>query len=256
MNNLANADLNNFVGHSIGSRSDASTCLTRLELDKPAHIETSGFFCPANPNDPHAVLQIILDRVERGGKEEFQLREPIGYWDKHLGGIVVPHNLKHFVTDLTSVPQLMTWLVPRTGVHLPAALLHDGLVTGPGEPQTYVADQPISRVEADRILRDAMKDLETSWLSRWLIWTGAAVASKTKKRLPTDQRIIDSIMSVLPNRFACHGPCSHGPFGYDPYFPGLQYWASQPPFSCHPVHWMGWQESGYWISHSDHCLRL
>ena len=62
----------------------------------------------------------------------------------------MPANLAHFRTDLTSVPAWFTWLVPRTGVHLPAALIHDGLILSPGEPQTYIASQVIERETADR----------------------------------------------------------------------------------------------------------
>ncbi len=156
------------------------------DIEKPEHIETSGFFDPTKPHDPDAQVPIVLDRVERNGKELFRLREPIGYWDQHLGGILVPHNLAHFFTDLTSVPQIMTWLIPRTGTHLPAALIHDGLISDPDEPQTYVAMEPISRVAADRVFRDAMRDLGTPWVSRWLVWAAVAAASETKRVLDVE----------------------------------------------------------------------
>lgn len=186
MNNAVNIDPTDLA--SCGVVNDPKSLAQSLfrEIEKPAHIGTSGFFDPTNPDDPEASVQIVLERVESEGKELFRLKEPIGYWDEHIGGIVVPHNLAHFFTDLTSVPQLMTWLIPRTGTHLPAALIHDGLISDPDEPRTYVAREPISRVEADRVFRDAMKDLQTTWVSRWLIWTGVAAASKTKKVVEVD----------------------------------------------------------------------
>ncbi len=60
------------------------------------------------------------------------------------------------------MPSWFTWLIPKSGLHLPAALIHDGLVVAPGEPQTYVADHEIPRATADQIFRDGMRDLGTS----------------------------------------------------------------------------------------------
>lgn len=144
-------------------------------LEKPAGIAVSGFFNPTDCTRPYAVRLGRL--LTEQGKETFQLEEPIGYWDQDLGAVIVPANLAHFRTDLTSVPNWFTWLVPRTGLHLPAALIHDGLVLAPGEPQTYIASTVIDRATADRLFRDAMRDLHTSGLRRWLIWSAVAAAS-------------------------------------------------------------------------------
>ncbi|MDH3679930.1 MAG: DUF1353 domain-containing protein [Acidimicrobiia bacterium] len=143
-------------------------------LEKPGHIGVSGFFNPFAPEEPPL---IILNRLLEDGEETFSLVEPIGYWDADLRGMIVPANLAHFRTDLTSVPRLFTWLVPRTGEHLPAALVHDGLVHGPDEPKSYIAEEEIDRTTADRIFRSAMCDLGTSWLRRWLVWTAVAAAT-------------------------------------------------------------------------------
>lgn len=145
-------------------------------MERPAVLGTreSGFF---DPLDPRRDVDIQLRRVVDAGKEWFTLLRPVGYWDRHDRGIVVPADLEQFRSDLTSVPSLFTWLVPRTGAHLPAALIHDGMVGNPGEPQTYVADHPIDRPTADRILRDAMLDLGVSFVRRWLIWTGVTLAT-------------------------------------------------------------------------------
>jgi hypothetical protein len=84
-----------------------------------------------------------------------------------------------FRTDLTSVPALFTWLVPKTGAHLPAALLHDALVAGRGDATSYVSTEghDVDRVEADRVFRDAMADTGTPLVRRWLVW--AAVTTNT-----------------------------------------------------------------------------
>ena len=146
--------------------------------EKPACIAKSGFFDPDDVDNPEAEVAIILRRTIVDDEEWFELERPIGYWDAHLGSIVVPGPTPGFLTDLTSVPQLLTWLIPRTGSHLPAALIHDGLIPSPCDDQTYIATNKISRTDADRIFRDAMRDVDTPPLSRWLIWTAVAAATK------------------------------------------------------------------------------
>lgn len=84
-----------------------------------------------------------------------------------------------FRSDLTSVPSLFTWLVPRTGRHLPAALVHDGLIASRGEPAAYSTstDVAVPRVDADRIFREAMGDLGTGFFRRWLMWSAVSLAT-------------------------------------------------------------------------------
>ncbi len=102
----------------------------------------------------------------------------IAYRDRHLGELLVPRKTGTFRTDLTSVPALFTWLVPKTGRHLPAALVHDGLVHPPGDP-TYTSTEGhrVLRAEADRVLRDAMADTGTGVVRRWLVWSAVATAT-------------------------------------------------------------------------------
>ena len=108
---------------------------------------------PGLPPDPGADPRIVLERHTDEGVELFR-------------------------TDLTSVPALFTWLVPKTGAHLPAALLHDALVGG-GDATSYVAEggRVIDRVEADRIFRDAMADTGTGVVRRWIVWSAVTVAT-------------------------------------------------------------------------------
>lgn len=143
-------------------------------MSRPARIQRSGFFDPADPDQD---AQVLLRRLVDNGREEFELLRPIGYWHNDEGGIIVPANLAEFRTDLTSVPSWFTWLIPKSGLHLPAALIHDGLVCAEGEPQTYVADHAIPRATADQIFRDGMRDLGTSALRRWLMWTAVTLAT-------------------------------------------------------------------------------
>ena len=131
---------------------------------------------PSGPGEP---LRIVLVRhVDDGGVESFSLDRTIGYDDRRLGRLLVPAG-PDFRTDLTSVPWLFTWLVPRTGAHLPAALLHDGLVGGADGSVSYLSEQGhrVARDEADRVFRDAMADTGTGVIRRWLVWSAVTLAT-------------------------------------------------------------------------------
>lgn len=135
------------------------------------------------PADPASPPRIVLERVETGDvhrrTESFRMLRRIAYRDREHGVLLVPKDLGTFETDLTSVPTLFTWLVPRTGRHLPPALLHDGLVHGRHEEPTYVATagDVIDRVEADRVFRAAMRDTDTGLVRSWLIWSAVTLGT-------------------------------------------------------------------------------
>lgn len=131
------------------------------------------------PPDASQPPTIVLERTLQMAVEEFWMPRRIGYRDRHVGDLLVPADPERFVTDLTSVPSVFGWLVPRTGRHLPAALLHDGLVSGPGQPPAYLSAEgaDIDRVEANRIFRDAMADTGTGVVRRWLMWSAVTTAT-------------------------------------------------------------------------------
>jgi hypothetical protein len=125
------------------------------------------------PPDPDAPPRIVLERDVRADRELFRMLRRIGYLDEEYGELLVPADLDAFRTDLTSVPALFTWLVPKTGNHLVPALLHDGLVSA---PQEYVGP-PIDRPSADRVLRRAMRDTHVGTVRRWLMWAAVTLAT-------------------------------------------------------------------------------
>lgn len=131
------------------------------------------------PPNPGADPQIVLRRVTDAGLEQFEMERRIAYHDRHLGELLVPRETGSFRTDLTSVPALFTWLVPKTGRHLPASLLHDGLVFEPGTEPTYTSTEGwlVRRSEADRVLRDAMADTGTGVVRRWLVWSAVTTTT-------------------------------------------------------------------------------
>lgn len=129
------------------------------------------------PPDPGADPRIVLERHLEDDLETFSLERRIAYRDRHLGEILVPAS-PDFRTDLTSTPALFTWLVPKTGAHLPAALVHDALVASGGDPSYTSTDgHTIDRVEADRVFRDAMADTGTGVVRRWIVWAAVTAAT-------------------------------------------------------------------------------
>lgn len=149
---------------------------------------------------PGSPINVKLRRAPGRGPERWFLEGRIAYRDRefeaaNLPDIVVPRDLETFTSDLTSVPQLFTWLVSKTGTHLPAALLHDAL-TPPfsardcsGNVLTdWFGPSQISRLQGDRVFRDAMADLGTPTLRRWLIWSAVS--------LPT-ARFVDKWRALL-----------------------------------------------------------
>lgn len=107
----------------------------------------------------------------------FKLLRQFGYRDpRYSEPFIVPADKETFETDLASIPGFFAWLVPGLGTHLPAVLLHDGLVLAEGEPKAHIGPD-VSREEADLILRDAMASLGTPRIRRWIMW--AAVIQAT-----------------------------------------------------------------------------
>ncbi|HWJ11820.1 MAG TPA: DUF1353 domain-containing protein [Nocardioides sp.] len=135
------------------------------------------------PPDPASPPRIVLERVEVGDvrrrTERFRMQRRIAYCDREYGVLLVPADPGAFDSDLASVPALFTWLVPRTGRHLPPALLHDGLVHGAHEPPDYVSEEGhvLDRVAADRVFRDAMRDTDTGPVRSWLVWSAVTLGT-------------------------------------------------------------------------------
>ena len=100
---------------------------------------------------------IVLERlpIRSGDRELFRLHRTVTFTGRRDDGssysyTVPPADDPEFVTDLTSVPQLLTWLVPKSGRHLPAALIHDAMVD----------DSRFDRFENDQI-----DQVDEGWLA-------------------------------------------------------------------------------------------
>lgn len=131
------------------------------------------------PYDQGAPPRLVLDREPTTPPQRFRLTRRIGYRDRWLGILLVPADPTTFETDLTTVPALFTWLVPKDGTHLLAAVIHDGLFGGAGQPASYVSVEGhhVDRVQANRVFRDAMADGGTRVVRRWLMWSAVTLAT-------------------------------------------------------------------------------
>lgn len=145
------------------------------ELPSNVQQSGSGFFDPDNTGEPPGTIHLC--RVLNGDTETFRVDSRIGYIDRELGTFIVPGPDKPLTTDFASIPQIFTWIVPKSGIHLPAAILHDGFT--PPRDRTYVGPE-ITQQQADRMFRDGMRDLGTGWIRRWLAWTAVAFATEAK----------------------------------------------------------------------------
>jgi hypothetical protein len=130
-----------------------------------------GHFRKYGSDQPAAVRLQQLDATD------FYLVEPFRYVKDGLVRVVPadqPLNPHSDVTDLASVPNVLTWLVPRYGRHSLPALLHDDL-------QHQFDGVTMTSRKADVIFRDAMGDTSVPFLRRWLMWS--AVSARTRWNL-------------------------------------------------------------------------
>ncbi|KRE38540.1 hypothetical protein ASG73_06335 [Janibacter sp. Soil728] len=146
-------------------------------MDTPLETQPRRFY-DGGPSggqpDPTSPPLIVLERTLDMDVDEFRMGRRLGYRDRELGQLLVPVDTATYTTDLTSVPSIFLWLVPRTGRHLPAALLHDGLVRG---SFTAAPDVTIDRERADLVFRAAMADTGTGLIRRWLMWTAVTLGT-------------------------------------------------------------------------------
>src|SRR5690349_1925021 len=90
----------------------------------------------------------LLEPLEYQGKKE-QFLVPTGYR-----------------TDFASVPQFVQWLIPRTGLWVLAAILHDWCC------EIGIRQGVITARDTDGLFRRVMRELGVTFVLRWFIWTG------------------------------------------------------------------------------------
>jgi hypothetical protein len=81
----------------------------------------------------------------------------------------------HVGTDFASVPREFVWFIPRYGIYTKAAILHDYLC------RVEVPAGRISRIDADGIFRQAMRELGVPFLRRWIMWAAVRWGALTRQ---------------------------------------------------------------------------
>jgi hypothetical protein len=109
---------------------------------------------------------VVVRELTAADGSRWQLVEPLAYEGRDER-FVVPTG---FTTDFASVPQALTWLVPRYGRYTKAAILHDFL-------WDRCRAGTFAWADADGILRRTMRELEVPFLRRWLMWGAVRLAS-------------------------------------------------------------------------------
>src|SRR5262245_6249041 len=96
-------------------------------------------------------VQVHVQQVDAS----YRVLRQLGYRDpRYQQPFIVPDDVDAFRTDLASIPWMFAWLVPGLGTHLPAVLLHDGLVVGRGQvPTKHHATGTSTRTLLDQALR-------------------------------------------------------------------------------------------------------
>ncbi|MFP9136622.1 DUF1353 domain-containing protein [Devosia sp. XGJD_8] len=123
------------------------------------------------------VLVLLDNKIApsiKEGRSLWGMHDPLTY---HPGDrqhtITVPAG---FVTDLASVPRWAWILIPPDGPWVKAAIIHDYLYSTGGtgkwkkHPPSITRPQPYSRLEADRIMEEAMENRGVGWFARRLIY--------------------------------------------------------------------------------------
>lgn len=108
---------------------------------------------------------VVVRELPDDDGSRWQLVQPLSYVGRDETFAVATG----FTTDFASVPQALTWLVPRYGRYTKAAILHDYLWQRCREGTFGWAD-------ADGILRRAMRELGVPFLRRWLMWGAVRLA--------------------------------------------------------------------------------
>jgi hypothetical protein len=136
--------------------------------------ELTGATPDAGPFRKYGSDQPAAVRLQQRNATDFYLVEPFRYLKDGQERVVPkdnPLDPRSDVTDLASVPDFLTWLVPRYGRHSLPALLHDDL-------QHQFDGVNLTSRKADVIFRDAMGDTRVPFMRRWLMWS--AVSARTR----------------------------------------------------------------------------
>ena len=143
------------------------------------------------PPSPGTKMAIGSLRVQRFPEPIYALTSPIGWKPStvtynDLKSVAVPTG---FVTDFASVPSIFWSVLPRDGVYVYAAVLHDYLY--------WIQDR--ERENADRVLLACMEEFSVGTISRQAVYWGVraggdfAWTSNRKARADGERRVLKEL---------------------------------------------------------------
>jgi len=107
--------------------------------------------------------------VRQVGDQDWETLRALPYYAK-TEDFEVP---VHEGTDFASVPRVFVWFIPRYGRYTKAAILHDYLC------RVAIPEGRISRIDADGVFRQAMRELGVPFLRRWIMWAAVRLGALT-----------------------------------------------------------------------------
>jgi hypothetical protein len=86
--------------------------------------------------------------------------------------------LDYWIWRGLTFPAVLVWFIPRYGRYTKAAIFHDYLCSA------AVPAGRISRIEADGMFRQAMREVGVPFLRRWIMWTAVRLGALTNPTGP------------------------------------------------------------------------
>ena len=107
---------------------------------------------------------------------QWEVREPFRFYTaRQIAWIIVPAG---FITDLASVPWFGRWYVSVDGDHTKPAIIHDFLYTR----ASVALGLAITRREADRIFREALRLRGVGLIKTWILYTAVRIGGGRRYR--------------------------------------------------------------------------
>jgi hypothetical protein len=110
--------------------------------------------------------------VEELTQKQWQILAPLQYQGQE-DSYTVPVGQ---TTDFASVPRIFAWFIPPYGRYTKAAILHDYLW------RVLAVEGRMEWIDADGLLRRAMRELGVPFLQRWIMWAAVRWAALFKPR--------------------------------------------------------------------------
>lgn len=129
---------------------------------------------------PFTDVQITVKQID---KDTWELVDTVEYI-ADAEHFIVPEGFK---TDFATVPQMLTWFIPRYGLYTKSAILHDYLLKR----------SDVSAADADGVFRRSMRELGVPFLRRWLMWAAVRVFGSHLHGARIGEAIQASLLGLL-----------------------------------------------------------